>query len=62
MQSSIFWKLKNQPNQDNFGLLKAGVALDFFTTRENRRGLISITGSVTDKNCSEQSLFEMSVT
>ena len=34
----------------------------FFTTRKNRRGLISITGSVTDKNCSEQSQPEMSIT
>ena len=34
----------------------------FFTTWYNRRGLISITGNVIDKNCSELSQPEMSIT
>ena len=34
----------------------------FFTTHKNRRSLISITGSVTDDNCSEQSQPERSIT
>ena len=42
--------------------LKAGVDLHFLPPGKNRRGLISITGSVTDKNCSKQSQPEMSIT
>ena len=34
----------------------------FFTTWYNRRGLISITGNVIDKNCSEFSQPEMFIT
>ena len=34
----------------------------FFPTQQNRQGLISVTGSVTNKNCSQQSWPEMSIT
>ena len=37
---------------------KAGINLDFLPPGKK----ISVTGSVTDKNCSEQSLPEMSIT